>query len=113
MVASLSNNSSVAFDGEESYDTTSAAPFFRKEFNIAKPVRSAKAKVTGVGYFEFYLNGKKVGVVSGTTTVQALRTIVERTQTDATIVEVTSAQKGHGVVPPLTHGTGTLYTAGP
>jgi ABC-type amino acid transport substrate-binding protein len=42
------------------------------------------------------LNGKKVGVVSGTTTVEALRAIVERTQTDATIVEVATARDGVG-----------------
>jgi alpha-L-rhamnosidase len=50
-----------AFDGSEKYDTTTAAPYFRKEFKIRQPVKSAIAKVTGVGYFEFYLNGKKVG----------------------------------------------------
>ncbi len=34
---------------------------FRKEFKIDKEVRKAIAFVTGLGYFEFYLNGKKVG----------------------------------------------------
>jgi len=37
------------------------APMFRKEFNIEKKVAKAVAYVTGLGYFEFYLNGKKVG----------------------------------------------------
>jgi alpha-L-rhamnosidase len=37
------------------------APLFRKSFQIKNNVVSAKAFVTGLGYFEFYLNGKKVG----------------------------------------------------
>jgi len=37
------------------------APMFRKEFKIEKKVASAVAYVTGLGYFELYLNGKKVG----------------------------------------------------
>ena len=37
------------------------APFFRKEFKINKPLLEARAYVTGLGYFEMYLNGSKVG----------------------------------------------------
>ena len=37
------------------------APLFRKSFQIKDNVASAKAFVTGLGYFEFYMNGKKVG----------------------------------------------------
>ncbi|BBE18591.1 alfa-L-rhamnosidase [Aquipluma nitroreducens] len=37
------------------------APMFRKEFRIEKRVAKAVAFVTGLGYFEFYLNGHKVG----------------------------------------------------
>ncbi len=37
------------------------APMFRKEFRINKKVEKAVAFVTGLGYFELYLNGKKVG----------------------------------------------------
>ncbi|MFW5756122.1 MAG: family 78 glycoside hydrolase catalytic domain [Tangfeifania sp.] len=37
------------------------APLLRKEFNVEKPVKKAVAYVTGLGYFEMYLNGKKVG----------------------------------------------------
>jgi alpha-L-rhamnosidase len=36
------------------------APFLRKSFSINKEVSSAKAFVTGLGYFELYLNGQKV-----------------------------------------------------
>lgn len=37
------------------------APLLRKEFNVNKEVAEAKAFVTGMGYFEFYVNGEKVG----------------------------------------------------
>ncbi len=37
------------------------APLFRKEFNVKGKVTSAVAYVTGLGYFELYLNGEKVG----------------------------------------------------
>lgn len=36
------------------------APFFRKSFSATKPITSARAFVTGLGYFEMYLNGQKV-----------------------------------------------------
>ena len=36
------------------------APLFRKSFPVKDNVVSAKAFVTGLGYFEFYMNGKKV-----------------------------------------------------
>jgi alpha-L-rhamnosidase len=36
------------------------APLFRKEFEITKDVESARAYVTGLGYFELYINGDKV-----------------------------------------------------
>ncbi len=37
------------------------SPMFRKEFKVEKEIKSAVAFVTGLGYFEMYLNGKKVG----------------------------------------------------
>jgi alpha-L-rhamnosidase len=37
------------------------APMLRKEFSIGKKVTRAVAYVTGLGYFELYLNGNKVG----------------------------------------------------
>jgi alpha-L-rhamnosidase len=37
------------------------APLLRKEFQIEKEVSKAVAYVTGLGYFELYLNGLKVG----------------------------------------------------
>lgn len=37
------------------------APMLRKNFRIDKTISSARAYVTGLGYFELYLNGTKVG----------------------------------------------------
>ena len=37
------------------------APMFRKEFTIKKEIEKAVVFVTGLGYFELYLNGEKVG----------------------------------------------------
>ncbi len=37
------------------------APLFRKEFQIAKPVRPARLYITGLGYHEPWLNGERVG----------------------------------------------------
>ncbi len=36
------------------------APLLRKSFNVNKEISSARAYVTGLGYFELYVNGKKV-----------------------------------------------------
>ena len=38
----------------------SPAPMLRKNFEVDKEVASARAYVTGLGYFELYLNGAKV-----------------------------------------------------
>ncbi|MCG8527091.1 MAG: glycoside hydrolase family 78 protein [Opitutales bacterium] len=37
------------------------SPYLRKEFSVGKKIKSAYLYVTGVGYFEAYLNGKKIG----------------------------------------------------
>jgi len=37
------------------------APLFRKSFEVGKKVAKAVAFVTGLGYFELYINGTKVG----------------------------------------------------
>src|SRR3546814_13140098 len=37
------------------------APYFRKEFQSSKPIRSARAYIAVAGLYELYLNGKRVG----------------------------------------------------
>ena len=37
------------------------APIFRKEFSLAKKIKSARVYVSGLGYYELLLNGEKVG----------------------------------------------------
>ena len=45
----------------ELQDFPPPAPLFRKEFTIGKEIESAVAYVTGLGYFELYVNGEKAG----------------------------------------------------
>jgi alpha-L-rhamnosidase len=42
-------------------DSSLQAPLFRKEFEINKQVKSAYVYITGLGNYELYLNGNKVG----------------------------------------------------
>ena len=37
------------------------APLFRKTFNSRKEIKSARAYICGLGYYELFLNGKRVG----------------------------------------------------
>lgn len=37
------------------------APVFRRSFDLNKPIRQARAYVCGIGYYELYVNGRKVG----------------------------------------------------
>ncbi len=40
---------------------TFPAPYFRKEFTIAKPIKKAMVYVSGLGFYEMYFNGNKIG----------------------------------------------------
>ncbi len=40
---------------------TNPAPYFRNEIDIQQKIKSAKVYVSGLGYYELYLNGNKVG----------------------------------------------------
>jgi alpha-L-rhamnosidase len=37
------------------------ALYFRKDFELEKPIRQARAYVAGLGYYELHLNGRRVG----------------------------------------------------
>ena len=39
---------------------TGPAPYFRKEFTLKEKIKSARVYVSGLGYYELYLNGQKV-----------------------------------------------------
>ncbi|MBQ5395646.1 MAG: alpha-L-rhamnosidase N-terminal domain-containing protein, partial [Alistipes sp.] len=54
------------WQGEESYDMMKSkdvvpAPLLRKEFSVSKKVKEARFYGTGLGYFELYINGERVG----------------------------------------------------
>ncbi len=42
-------------------DEAIASPLFRSAFQIEKPVKQATVFVSGLGYFELYINGKRIG----------------------------------------------------
>lgn len=46
---------------DEDFYEDDPMPLFRKEFNVPKEITSARLYITGLGYYEAYLNGKKVG----------------------------------------------------
>lgn len=65
--AKLDRNIGDAFDSgkiryhfhhENPYDP---APLYRKEFKMNKQVKSAKAYISGIGYYELFINGIRVG----------------------------------------------------
>jgi alpha-L-rhamnosidase len=49
------------YPGQEFEEFGPPAPMLRKEFTIGKKIKKAVAFVTGLGYFEFYVNGSKIG----------------------------------------------------
>ena len=48
------------WDDEGTFPRLSAR-YFRKEFEVKKEVKSAKAYIVGLGLYELYFNGKKIG----------------------------------------------------
>jgi alpha-L-rhamnosidase len=46
---------------DEDYYKEDRMPLFRKEFSAAKAIASARLYISGMGYYEAYLNGKKIG----------------------------------------------------
>ena len=44
----------------EDYYKDNHAPLFRKEFNVAKPIKRARAYASGLGYYELRCNGRRV-----------------------------------------------------
>lgn len=53
----ISNTEDIYPDSTLTY----AAPYFRKEFSITKKIKRAVAYVCGLGFYEMYLNGYRVG----------------------------------------------------
>jgi alpha-L-rhamnosidase len=49
------------YPGQPIDDFGPAAPMLRKTFKLQKQIKNAVAFVTGLGYFEFYVNSQKVG----------------------------------------------------
>ena len=52
---------SKQFDRDEDFYKNDPMPLFRKTFKSNKKITSARLYISGLGYYEAYLNGKKVG----------------------------------------------------
>ena len=52
---------SVQFERDEDFYQDDPMPLFKKEFRLSKKISSARLYISGLGYYEAYLNGKKVG----------------------------------------------------
>lgn len=46
---------------EEDFYKNRPAPVFRKRFQVQKKIKTARLYITGLGYYEAYLNGQKIG----------------------------------------------------
>ena len=52
---------SKQFERDEDFYKNDPMPLFRKTFHSDKKVTSARLYISGLGYYEAYLNGKKIG----------------------------------------------------
>ncbi len=59
--ASWIGDGSKQFERDEDFYQDDRMPLFRKVFTTKKKIESARLYVAGAGYYEAYLNGKKVG----------------------------------------------------
>jgi alpha-L-rhamnosidase len=46
---------------EPALESTHISPLLRKEFKVSKQIKNATAYIAGLGYYELYLNGRKIG----------------------------------------------------
>lgn len=51
----------AATEESNSKPELTAAPYFRKDFSVNKPIQSARLYISGLGYHEAFINGTKVG----------------------------------------------------
>lgn len=55
------NDGSATPEKDADFYKDDPAPLFRKSFNVTKKIDNARLYITGVGYYEPYLNGEKIG----------------------------------------------------
>ncbi|MEO7991694.1 MAG: family 78 glycoside hydrolase catalytic domain [Chryseolinea sp.] len=59
--ASWIGDGSKQFERDEDFYKDDRMPLFRKSFTAKKKIQSARLYIAGLGYYEAYLNGKKIG----------------------------------------------------
>lgn len=75
--------------------TPPPAPLFRKKFNLNKHIKEAKAFVSGLGYFEFYINGEKI---SNDVLVPNFTDYGYRNNLDKREIPYTNIQRGYKIM---------------
>lgn len=55
------NDGKIDSNKDEDLYKEDPAPLFRKEFQLSKPIRQARLYISGLGYYEAFLNGQRVG----------------------------------------------------
>lgn len=55
------SDGSVNPEKDEDYYKDDRMPLLRKEFSVPKKITAARLYISGLGYYETYLNGKKIG----------------------------------------------------
>ena len=46
---------------DDTLHKSTPAPYFRNEFKLDKPIKSARTYIIGLGYFKLFINGQKIG----------------------------------------------------
>ncbi|MBL7856760.1 MAG: family 78 glycoside hydrolase catalytic domain [Cyclobacteriaceae bacterium] len=54
------DDGSKQFERDEEFYQDDRMPLFRKQFGVSKKVETARLYISGLGYYEAYLNGKKI-----------------------------------------------------
>ncbi len=55
------NDGKISAEKDEDLYKEDPAPLFRREFQLSKPIRQGRLYISGLGYYEAFLNGQRVG----------------------------------------------------
>ena len=91
-------------------DLKYASPFFRKEIKLAGKVQKARAYISGLGYYELYINGSKIGdhVLSPNQTNYDRRQLEKWNETRIGNMNTTVLYETHNITSALKEGENTI-----
>ncbi len=86
------------------------APQLRKEVNLSKKVKKARAYISGLGYYELYINGEKIGdhVLSPNQTNYDIRKLEKWEESKIGNMTTTVLYETHDITSVLKTGTNAL-----